>query len=322
MERLRDVLNGHWEGKYTERGVSTQMDVVANLSPDGQSLGVTGSGRDGYGAFTLTGSATSTTEIFYIKNLGLFNEWWHRVTVDVDNKQMNGKWGPKINFNAVHGSIVLNRQITEAERQQEVQAEMQRQAEEVRQREEAAAAIATQKQQEDEAAMRRKQEAEEAARKKQEEEDDKAAAAAATTKQREEAESARKRAEETEAATAAKKEREAAEVARETGKDAEAAGKKVQGPQNSEKPGLDDVETRRKEDPARKGEDDAGQKQQPEVTHGPQITGESKNPVASNKDSEDKDDIAGTLKVHLKLALDADIRVIAALKGDIAIGIL
>jgi hypothetical protein len=37
---------------------------------------------------------------------------------------------------------------------------------------------------------------------------------------------------------------------------------------------------------------------------------------------ESEDSVAGNLKIHLKLGLDADIRVIATLRGDVAIGIL
>lgn len=36
----------------------------------------------------------------------------------------------------------------------------------------------------------------------------------------------------------------------------------------------------------------------------------------------DTDAMAGSLKIHVKLALEVDIRIIARLKGDIAIGIL
>lgn len=41
--------------------------------------------------------------------------------------------------------------------------------------------------------------------------------------------------------------------------------------------------------------------------------------IISSQDSEDG--VAGNSKVYLKVDLDADIRVIAALKGDVAIGI-
>ncbi|KAJ9645118.1 hypothetical protein H2201_001086 [Coniosporium apollinis] len=36
----------------------------------------------------------------------------------------------------------------------------------------------------------------------------------------------------------------------------------------------------------------------------------------------DAEDVKGSLKIHIKLNLDADIRIIARIKGDIAIGIL
>jgi hypothetical protein len=78
-------------------------------------------------------------------------------TVGIDNKQMNDMLGPKINFNAVHGSFVLRREITEAERdKREAQAEVQRQDEEAQKREEAAAAAAAAKQRQEEEAVRRK----------------------------------------------------------------------------------------------------------------------------------------------------------------------
>lgn len=50
-----------------------------------------------------------------------------------------------------------------------------------------------------------------------------------------------------------------------------------------------------------------------------------------NTDEEDDDvgfglengkDVKGSLKIHIKLDLEADIRIIARVKGDIAIGIL
>jgi hypothetical protein len=39
-------------------------------------------------------------------------------------------------------------------------------------------------------------------------------------------------------------------------------------------------------------------------------------------DPKDVEDVKGSLKVHIKLNLEVDIRIIAKLKGDIAIGIL
>ncbi|KAJ4333991.1 hypothetical protein N0V95_009292 [Ascochyta clinopodiicola] len=48
---------------------------------------------------------------------------------------------------------------------------------------------------------------------------------------------------------------------------------------------------------------------------------------AENKDANagfglDNKDVKGSLKVHIKLDLEADIRIIAKIKGDIAIGLL
>ncbi|KAF2998209.1 hypothetical protein E8E13_004982 [Curvularia kusanoi] len=48
---------------------------------------------------------------------------------------------------------------------------------------------------------------------------------------------------------------------------------------------------------------------------------------SDNKDSNagfglDNKDVKGSLKVHIKLDLEADIRIIAKIKGDIAIGLL
>ena len=283
MDRLRDVLNGAWAGTYSPSGVKTQMNIVANTLPNSGNLEISGSGRDAYGSFTLKGSATSPTDVSWVKNLGWLNEWWHRATVDVDRKQMQGSWGPKMYPDAVHGSYVFERQVTEAERQREAEAATQRQAEEARKREEAAAAAARQRQQEEG----------EAVRKKKEEENE-----AEAQKQREEAEAARKRAEE-----------------------AEAARKKQAELQDSARKEREDAERRRKEaeDAARKKEE-AGTKQQQELVPGPQTTDGNEKLVGSTKDSEDG--VAGNLKVHLKLDLNADIRVIAALRGDIAIGIL
>ncbi|KAF2623857.1 hypothetical protein BU25DRAFT_414022 [Macroventuria anomochaeta] len=54
------------------------------------------------------------------------------------------------------------------------------------------------------------------------------------------------------------------------------------------------------------------------------------NATGSNNDDKDKNagfgldnkDVKGSLKVHIKLDLEADIRIIAKIKGDIAIGLL
>lgn len=48
---------------------------------------------------------------------------------------------------------------------------------------------------------------------------------------------------------------------------------------------------------------------------------------SENKDANagfglDNKDVKGSLKVHIKLDLEADIRIIAKIKGDIAIGLL
>ena len=40
------------------------------------------------------------------------------------------------------------------------------------------------------------------------------------------------------------------------------------------------------------------------------------------KVTKDVADVQGSLKIHIKLNLDVDIRIIAKIKGDIAIGIL
>lgn len=57
--------------------------------------------------------------------------------------------------------------------------------------------------------------------------------------------------------------------------------------------------------------------------------GNSANGSAENKDTnagfglDNKDkDVKGSLKIHIKLDLEADIRIIAKIKGDIAIGLL
>ncbi|KAF1358502.1 hypothetical protein EJ07DRAFT_179698 [Lizonia empirigonia] len=57
--------------------------------------------------------------------------------------------------------------------------------------------------------------------------------------------------------------------------------------------------------------------------------GNSANGSADNKDTnagfglDNKDkDVKGSLKIHIKLDLEADIRIIAKIKGDIAIGLL
>ncbi|KAJ4384930.1 hypothetical protein N0V86_000534 [Didymella sp. IMI 355093] len=60
-------------------------------------------------------------------------------------------------------------------------------------------------------------------------------------------------------------------------------------------------------------------------------TGNLPSRTGSGNDKEDKDanagfgedhDVKGSLKVHIKLNLEADIRIIAKIKGDIAIGLL
>ena len=55
--------------------------------------------------------------------------------------------------------------------------------------------------------------------------------------------------------------------------------------------------------------------------------GSSDGPEGTTKDDEvksspKKDEVNGSLKIHIKIDLEADIRIIAKVKGDIAIGLL
>lgn len=269
------------------------MEITSQISPNTGNLEVNGSGRDGFGAYTLKGSAKSPTEISCVKSFGWMNEWWHTATVDIDGRQMNGKWGPALAPKQVNGTFSFRRQITEADRQRE-EAAAQKQAEEARKREEEAAAAAKQKQQE-----------EEAARKKQEEEEQEAA-----RKQKEEAEAAKKRAEEAEAAR--KKQEQEQEAAKEQNV-AEQARQQAA-----------DAEKEQKEAEDKQKEAERNQSMQEAARPRPQDTApatkQKGNQIISPKDSEDG--VAGNSKVYLRVDLDADIRVIAALKGDVAIGIL
>jgi chemotaxis protein histidine kinase CheA len=310
MDRLRDVLNGTWAGNYTYNSnpafrPQTRMEITSQISPNTGNLEVNGSGRDGFGAYTLKGSAKSPTEISCVKSFGWRNEWWHTATVDIDGRQMNGKWGPALAPNQVNGTFSFRRQITEADRQREAAA--QKLAEETRKREEeAAAAAARQKQQEEEAARKKQLEVEEAAKKKQEEEEQEAA-----RKQKEEAEAAKKRAEEAEAAR--KKQEEEQEAARKEREVAERARQQAA-----------DAERKRKEADDKQKEAERNQSMQEAAGHRPQdpppVTKEKGKLIVSPQDPEDG--VAGNSKVYLKVDLDADIRVIATLKGDVAIGIL
>jgi hypothetical protein len=287
MDRLRDVLNGTWAGNYTYNSnpafrPQTRMEITSQISPNTGNLEVNGSGRDGFGAYTLKGSAKSPTEISCVKSFGWMNEWWHTATVDIDGRQMNGKWGPALAPNQVNGTFSFHRQITEADRQREA-AVAQKLAEEARKREEEAAARKKQEEEEQEAARKHKEEAE-AAKKRVEE------GKAAWKKQEEEREAARK-------------EREGAERARQQAADAEKEQKEADDKQK---------------------EVERNQSMQEAVRHRPRDSppatkGKGKL-VISSQDSEDG--VAGNSKVYLKVDLDADIRVIAALEGDVAIGIL
>jgi chromosome segregation ATPase len=282
------------------------MEITSQISANTGNLEVNGSGRDIFGAYTLKGSAKSETEISCVKSFGWLNEWWHTATVDIDGRQMNGKWGPAVAPNQVNGTFSFQRQITEADRQREAAAVAQKQAEEARKREEEAAAAAKQKQQEEEAARRKQREAEEAARKKQEEEEQEAA-----RKQTEEAEAAKKRAEEAEAAR--KKQEEEREAAR---KGQEAAERARQQAANAEK------EQKEREDKQKEVERNQSMQEaaRPKPQDSAPATKGKGNLIISPQGSEDG--VAGNLKVYLKVDMDADIRVIAALKGDVAIGIL
>ena len=62
----------------------TQMEITSQISPNTGNLEVNGPGRDGFGAYTLKGSAKSSTEISCVKSFGWMNEWWHTATVDID----------------------------------------------------------------------------------------------------------------------------------------------------------------------------------------------------------------------------------------------
>jgi flagellar biosynthesis GTPase FlhF len=288
MERLRDVLNGTWAGNYTYNSnkafrPETRMEITSQISPNTGNLEVNGSGRDGFGFYTLKGSAKSPTEISCVKSFGRTNEWWHTATVDIDGRQMNGRWGPARAPNQVNGTFLFRRQITEADRQREEAAAAQKKAEEARKREEEAAVAAKKKQEEEE----------EAAKKKQEEEE-----AEAARKQKEEAEAAKKRTEEAEAA----KKQEEAERARQQAADAEKKQK--------------EAEDKRKEAERNQSMQEAARPRPQDTVPATKQKGK---PISS-QDSED--DVAGNSKVYLRVDLDADVRVIAALKGDVAVGIL
>lgn len=56
------------------------------------------------------------------------------------------------------------------------------------------------------------------------------------------------------------------------------------------------------------------------VVPSPPVGGDATEPP--KLDPKDVEDVKGSLKVHIKLNLEVDIRIIAKLKGDIAIGIL
>jgi hypothetical protein len=249
------------------------MEITSQISSNTGNLEVNGSGRDGFGAYTLKGSAKSPTEISCVKSFGWMNEWWHAATVDIDGRQMNGRWGPALAPNRVNGTFSFRRQITEADRQREEAAAAQKKAEEARKREEEAAA---------------------AARKKQEEEE-----AEAARKQKEEAEAAKKRAEEAEAA----KKQEEAERARQQAADAEKEQK--------------EAEDKRKEAERNQSMQEATRPQPQDTAPATKQKGK---PIILSQDPEDG--VAGNLKVYLRVDLDADVRVIATLKGDVAVGIL
>lgn len=55
-------------------------------------------------------------------------------------------------------------------------------------------------------------------------------------------------------------------------------------------------------------------------TKGLGLGGGEKGPLSLGKDA--AEDVAGSLKIHIKLALEIDIQIMARIKGDIAIGIL
>lgn len=150
-----------------------------------------------------------------------------------------------------------------------------------------------------EEAKRKQEEEAAAARQKREEEE-----AAARKKQQDAEEAARKK-QEQENEEAARKQREEAETARQRAEEAEAARKKQE--EEAER--------------ARQKESENALQKQKDAQSAAQTTNETRgNPSVSTKGSDD--DVAGNLKVHLKLDVDADIRVIAALRGDVAIGIL
>jgi hypothetical protein len=325
MERLRDVLNGTWAGSYGYEGrrqshrTNTQLTINSNISAG--TLKINGGGRDQYGEFTFEGSATSENEISCVKKFkyGWSNNWWHKARVDLDKKEMHGQWGPAIKPNQTDGSLVFQRQMTEEERQQEAAAAARRkQEQEQAAREKQEQEEEARKKQEQEEEARKKQEQEEAARKKQEQEEEarkKQEQEEATRKKQEQEEEARKKQEQEEAA---KKKQEQEEAAKKKQEQEEAARKK----QEQEK---EEAAKRPKEE----GEEENSLVQLPDtdskdkVASRPQetaqTTAETGKPVVSTTDSEH--DIAGNLKIYLKLDLDADIRVIATLRGDIALGI-
>ena len=85
-----------------------------------------------------------------------------------------------------------------------------------------------------------------------------------------------------------------------------------------------DAEKKQKEAEDKRKEAERNQSMQEATRPRPQDTAPATKPkgkpIISSQDSEDG--VAGNLKVYLRVDLDADVRVIAALKGDVAVGIL
>ena len=238
MERLLTLLNGSWKGTYTEQRVPTSLTIsaTANGSSGNETIKLTGGGKDGWGQFTIYGSANPKDKSFaYIKAFSGFlgGKWHHEGRVDVEGKRLvEGRVAPSNNLNSTWGHFVFEEDVSKEEREAEAERKTQREEAMKKEQQEAAA---RRKREEYEAARKRREE-EETARKKHEEE-------AATRKKKEREEAARKKREEQEAKVARQKEaarrREADAARRKQEEEANAKKKgKNSGMQTARRPGI------------------------------------------------------------------------------------
>jgi len=124
MNELQSLLQGQWSGHYTYEGrnsssrtdTSFTVSSASIQSPD--TITISGKGSDSFGSFSFEdGTVTKQNgqdTLEYVKKYG-GGWWWHAATIDAKSKKMAGKWGPYNNKEKTDGSLYFDRVVTREE---------------------------------------------------------------------------------------------------------------------------------------------------------------------------------------------------------------